>query len=319
MVGRNGLGKTNFLEAIFVLCEGKPIRARKWVELIKKGESEAEIVALFKRGENTYSYSVRVDENGVDHRGYPFIKRTHALVNLPDDVTFIKGGPEERRRELDLSLSRIKPGYSCDLTDFLRVVRQRNEVLRGIKAGERTARELEHWNVMLVEIGERITRDRLQLLEEVRDKMGKTLMRLGRSTLRIRYYSTLRATRDAKPKDVLERMLAAEIRRGQTLVGPHRDEIIFEVDGRNTRRESSQGEQKLTTLAWKLAIEEMLRERGEEVILLLDDCLSELDDNHADLLLSTLEERNQVFVTDAVGRRQLYGYHVLNMEEYLRT
>lgn len=315
LVGRNGLGKTNFLEAVFVLCEGRPLRARRWDEVIKKGEIEAEVEARYTKEGSEYLMKARIDEDGLKRDVFNLSRNLSAVALLPDDLVFLKGGPEERRREIDLCLSKIRPGYGKDLSDFMKVIRQRNEVLRGIKTGTRSVMELNQWNILLMELGERLVRDRLDFLRDVCDVMENILGKLGRESFGFKYYSSLKLSKKGEVREFLGRMQAAEVRRGQTLVGPHRDEIVFSVEGRNTRRESSQGEQKLVTLAWKLTVEEFLRRKGYDVILLFDDCLSELDDHNAEMVLRVLEDRDQVLITDAVGRRQLYRYHVLDMEE----
>lgn len=318
LVGRNGLGKTNFLEALFLLCEGKALRALKVEELIKKGEEEGEVKAILLVSGTESVKKATIKGSGIEFKKSHPRGDVRAIAMLPDDIAFVKSGPEARRKEIDAAISRIKPGYGKDLADYARVVRQRNELLRDIRAGKRAREELHHWNSLLLGLGTRIVEDRLSFLSEIKKAMEEILRRLGKSGLEIRYYSSLRHAEVEESKSFLRRMEVAEIRRGQTMVGPHRDEIIFLLEGRNVRRESSQGEQKIATITWKLALGDLYTERGEDVILLLDDCLSELDDGNAESVLRELESRDQVIITDAVCRSQLLKYRLVDLEGVLR-
>jgi len=317
LVGRNGLGKTNFLEAVHLVCEEKALRAVRPEELVKWGEEEGEVKGFFRDGNQTFHRRILLRKKEVVVRRDASARSPRVVALLPDNISFVKGGPEERRREMDSAISRLKAGYARDLHDYARVVRHRNELLRGIRAGSESRETLAHWNSLLISLGRRIVEDRKSLLKEVKEIMGRILEELGRGDLEIRYYSSIRQANEGDVEGFLKRMEAAEIRRGQTLVGPHRDEVIFLLEGRSVRRECSQGEQKLVMLAWKLSIEEMMRSRGMKVILLLDDCLSELDDVHAEKVLQVLEGREQVIITDAVRRQQLFKYRVVDLEKSL--
>lgn len=165
---------------------------------------------------------------------------------------------------------------------------------------------------MLARWGRMVVEERAEGLKELEKEMDATTGRWGVGKLEARLYSSMGDFFGEEDKLIrkIERMESAEIGRGMTLIGPHRDEVIFNLGGRSARRDCSQGEQKLIAMVWKMALAETIaRNTREKVILLMDDCLSELDRRNRLLVLRELEKWEQVFVTHAEDLEELKGFN----------
>ena len=255
-------------------------------------------------------------------------KRAHDIVGViktvlfsPEDVQLIGGAPAERRRQVDILLSQIDRGYLSSLAQYGRVLTNRNGLLRSFvkdRIDHRSARatnEIGFWDQQLVDFGSRIVAQRERMLVLLANQMTKrSELLISGAVLTVGYQPRLVVQPpvegyisaqgrlqqiQATYLQVLEERRAEEFRRGVTLVGPHRDEIQFLIDGRDLAAFGSRGQQRLAVIAYKLAETDLIAsETGERPILLLDDVLSELDSVHRDMLLSAVSAHgSQVIVT----------------------
>ncbi|MBC7229862.1 MAG: DNA replication and repair protein RecF [Actinobacteria bacterium] len=308
IIGNNGRGKTNLLEALYFSLQGKPMRGSDVKEMVKRGADSARL-RIRARGAVYMEKGLEI-KGGGEKRESGSLEGYGAVSFQPDDLWMIKGGPEARRRQLDEALSEIKKGYRVTLREYHRVLRQRNEAIRAAKKGLGDRELLRSWSPLLLRWGTAVVRERAEGLGELGAEMARMADSWGMGEIKLRYYSNMWEGIDEPEKltKKVERLENTEIGRGMTLIGPHRDEIVFELGGRNARRECSQGEQKLIALMWKIALARTIKNRsGREIILLVDDALSELDRENRRLVVEELKEWRQVFLTHTEDIEELAG------------
>lgn len=318
-LGPNGQGKTNLLESIFYLCYGKNFRGNKDRELVHWNRQFFRLEALFALDETSrthhleiYYDAVRrkaVKLNGVRYgrlRTLPV--RLAAVLFTPDDLGIIKGGPAERRRFIDRELEALFADYEQTRHSYERVLSQRGELLRDIRRRRAEREQLVPWNLQLVELGVRMIRRRLDLLAFLVPQARRVHAFLTgeKGSFNVTYQSSLGQVlheNDAVMKThFLERLAeveAEEIARGQSLLGPHRDDLIFYENGIDLRTYGSQGQQRTAILSMKMAaIDAYEQHLGTKPLLLLDDVMSELDfDRQRAVMEIVIKKQIQTFIT----------------------
>ena len=313
--GNNGQGKTNLLEAVWLLTGGKSFRGGKDAELVRRGEAFAVLEARTAEdsgkenavrltigapgAERTGRYAVR---NGAPpKRASSLAGSFPAVVFDPGHLSLVKGPPDGRRRFLDAALCQLYPGYLTVYRRYIRVLQQKNSLLRRSPAqAERPLREkldlLEVLNLELAPCGEEIQARRRGYLEVLAPMAAENYRALSRGAERLDI-----AYEGQFEPGGLAGLLAArrdeELRGGQSLCGPHREDLAFALDGQPARSFASQGQQRSVVLSLKMAeADASARITGERPVLLLDDVLSELDEGRRAYLLTRMRER-QTFVT----------------------
>jgi DNA replication and repair protein RecF len=323
LIGRNGAGKTNILEAIGYLSFQKSFRRAPDPALIRTDGVSAVIRGGFSDMAGTVDVAVEIPAqgrrqvlvNGKRPKRLSDVANTVPMVAfLPDDLDLVKRGPSLRREYLDDLGAQLVPSIGADQDEYEKALRQRNTLLRqdGRNVDPMT---LDVWDVRVAEAGGRIVSNRLALLARLHDRLGDAYRTVGGATdekLVPSYTSSwfepgdiARATDRAFEGYSSALLHALEKRRGRdvemrtTSVGPHRDDPGFALDGRDVRVQASQGEQRSVALSLRIAAYQLLEERhGRPPILLLDDVFSELDPGRADGVTALLP-RGQVFVTSA--------------------
>jgi len=337
-VGPNTSGKTSLLEAVLLLATTKSPRTNRDHEVVRWGSCWARIVGQFgssggaspniavtlkgqgqvaEGGEAVPSYltgpkHVEIDRRACDS-ALQVVGQAPAVFFSPDDLQLIKGAPGVRRRFLNMAIGQISPRYLDDLRRYRRALAQRNELLKQVARGEADGPTLAPWTGQLVEAGVRISADRERFLAQLSPVAADMHGALtgGTERLQTRYESVLAGGGDDEERETafreqLEKQWPREALLGATQVGPHRDEVVVTVDSRRLRRFGSQGQQRTAALALKLAEAQVIgRRRGEMPVLLLDDCLSELDPARAAGLLELLAGFDQVLVTSATATEAL--------------
>ncbi len=335
--GANAQGKTNLLEAVYAAATGHSARTNQEGEMIAWETDIARVIAEFestRRGTLTIELSLgRKGEAGEGPRGGTAHKRIKVngvarsltdlagvvpvVLFLVDDLEIIRGEPARRRAFLDHDLSAMSRTYAWTLRQYSRVIDQRNRLLKDIREGVAEADSLQPWNAQLAAFGGRLLEVRTRFLGDLTRETGPVYSGLTDSPQQLAVqYRREWGEQDAAPatRDEFALLLAAalevawpeEIRRGSSLVGPHRDDLQILVDGRDIRQFGSQGEQRSAALALRVAEFSLLyRLLGESPVLLLDDILSELDRTRRAALLAHLAPLAQVLVTttdvDALG------------------
>ncbi len=327
LCGDNGQGKTNLVEAIYLLANLSSFRAFSNRKLIRHGASSASIHGIVRSGQTEKELAVQllpesktVKVNGKSvARGVDFFGEMAVTLFSPETVKMIRGAPELRRRFLDTALSRVDRGYLLALKEYRRIVEQRNQLLRMVRDGRVSPGALHPWTAQLAERGGGILHRRCRYLSELTAAAVEIFQQLHHkeSSLRIVYRAALPRSLmagtsvDALDAKALKACLAEglrqsermEIQAGGTRLGPHLDDLLLEVSDRPARDFASQGEGRLLALSLALG-EARLFEclKGHRPVLLLDDVGSELDRRHQRLLCEQLPHFGQVFLTTTEQR-----------------
>ncbi len=308
IVGANGIGKTNLLEAIGLLATLKSFRGAATESLVRRGASRAVIRAEGERDGRPVLIELelapgksRAQVNRQKlQRTRDLLGALRVTVFAPDDLTLVKDGPAVRREFVDDLAVALDPKLDRVLSDFDRAVRQRNALLRsaGGRLDESAEMTLDVWDLQLAQLGAQVLDRRYDVLEQLVPLAAEGYRSLaGDSTEVTAEYLT--SWTEASLGEALVASRNNDVRRGVSTVGPHRDEIAFAINGFASRAEASQGEQRTLALALRLAGHRLITERiGEPPLLLLDDVLSELDPQRGHALLSTLPP-GQTVITSA--------------------
>lgn len=302
--GGNAQGKTSILEAILFAATSKSHRTANEADLVRHGD-EAFHLALTAQSHgralaleaNWWRGVKRFKVNGVlQSRVSDILGRLHAVFFSPEDITLVKGGAGERRRFLDMELSQVDPLYLSALQQYRQALRQRNELLR---TRTEDAALFEAWETQLAAHGAALVESRRGFVEALSPLAAQAHAAIGGGeTLALEYQPD---TPDAEALTrALERSRASDLKRGLTSRGPHRDDVEIAVSALPARSHGSQGQQRTTVLAMKLAELEIVRQRtGEYPVLMLDDVCAELDTDRARALFDAVPESVQCLVTTA--------------------
>ena len=314
ILGANGQGKTNLLEALGYLATLDSFRGAPVEALIRSSASTAVVraEAVTEGRELLLEAELALAGRGRVYVNKQRLQRARDLLGVlrvtvfsPDDLELVKGSPSGRRRFLDDTLVALHPRYDQLRSDVERVLRQRNTLLKqcagGSRLDESAAFTLDVWDTKLAEAGEALATARRDLVERLGPKL-----RDGYSAVAGLEKADVTAAYEAPWLEeglavALARVRRDELRRGVTLVGPHRDELELRIDGLPSRTHASQGEQRSLALALRLAAHDVVTaDTGTPPVLLLDDVFSELDPDRSDALLQHLP-RGQTLLTSAAG------------------
>lgn len=317
-LGNNGEGKTNVLEGISYLCLSKSFYGAKDVSVLKV-EQPRFIVSGSILSEGGVEYGVRVEYNREPNqksltvnkakieRASSFIGQFPVVVLSPEQSSITFGSPSDRRRFVDFVVSQSSKTYLESLLEYRHILKQRNKILSDIltlRNDESNA--LEPWNESLVRVGTRVIKKRFEFIDAFQDIMVNSYTRLaGNEEMPEMTYAPSFLSEGGGIETIAEEFIQAlnerlsdERRTGYSLVGPHRDEFVFQMNGLNIRSYASQGQHKTLLVALKLAEFVYLKERcNEPPILLLDDVFSELDIQRSQRLIEIASDCGQLFIT----------------------
>ena len=313
MIGRNGEGKSNLLEAVELLGSLRSHRCSADRDLIRQGERQSLITGLCEGGDRL-ELELRRQGGRVARRNGKVLERQHELIGplrcvgfSALDLDLVRGEPALRRQWLDRVVLQLEPVYAELLSRYGRLLRQRSQLLRRGLAATAVADLLEAFDQQMALVGTRLHRRRLRALRRLEPLAAAWQERLsgGREQLQLRYRpgSVLEGEEAEAPwRDALLEQLRQqrpqELRLGQCGVGPQRDEVALELGGQPARRYGSAGQQRTLVLALKLAELELVQQLwGEPPLLLLDDVLAELDPGRQQLLLEAVGEGHQCLVS----------------------
>lgn len=330
--GANGQGKTSLLEAIGWVARARSFRGVTDAMLVRAGADVAIVRAEVTTGERPQLFEAEIRVAGrnrilCNRQVVTRARDLHGLLRVtvfaPDDLSLVKGGPSERREYLDELLAMLAARYDAARSDFERVLKQRNALLRAGVRDEEARVTLDVFDEQLVHAGAELTRGRLRLLERLVPAIADAYALLAADERPVTAeYVSESSESPLTPADAgavdellrssLVRRRRAEIDRGLTLVGPHRDELHLMIDGLDARAQASQGEQRTLALALRLAGHLVVRElAGAAPVLLLDDVFSELDAHRAAALVHNLPPGQTLLTTagtlppDVVAQRIL--------------
>ena len=309
LLGDNGQGKTNVLEALYLCCTGRSHRTRQDREMIRWGADFAREEARALRRDGSHSVEIILPALGrrrLKIAGQEASKSGELMGHVtgvlfsPEDLRTVKDGPAERRRFVDMALSQIRPAYYYALQRYNRALKQRGEVLRAAAASPSMLSTLDAWDEQLAAAGAELAAHRRSYIETLSKAAALTHRDIsdGREALEIRYLPSVSAGDDAR--SIREALFAAregDARRMVTSVGPHRDDVQILVEGRDVRAYGSQGQQRTAALSMRLSELDVMRETmGEWPMLMLDDVMSELDPGRRRQLVGRLKGV-QTFIT----------------------
>jgi len=314
-LGQNAQGKTNLMESIYVLAMTKSHRSTKNKEWIAWEEQFSWIKGQIERKRGPLRLEIQLTEkgkkakiNGLEQKKLSdYIGALNIVMFAPEDLSIVKGSPQQRRRFLDMELGQISPLYLHHLAQYQKVVTQRNQWLKESTKNKGFTELLEILSQQMAELAIKLTMKRLEFLVKMEKWAGEIHQNItqGREHLTIKYQPSFQIDPEASIAQLTEAYLGQlaklkerEIARGTSLLGPHRDDFYFYINQNNVQQFGSQGQQRTAALSLKLAeIQLIYEEVGEYPILLLDDVLSELDGSRQTHLLDAIKDKVQTFVT----------------------
>lgn len=313
VVGDNGQGKTNLLEAVMIASRLRSPRTDQLKDTIAWGAGCAAIHAFCESQNRPRRLDVAIGPGGpavklngeTPRRRADAIGAVLAVLFTPDDLRLVKDEPERRRGFLDGLLSLVRPSLAGLPSEYSRALRQRNALIKQVREGSAGASQLEAWDEQVVKSGSALAVARAEVADALAGKAGEHHARLsGARELTMSYQSYIleegreQAAIGARFRRGLAERRSEELGRGLTLVGPHRDDLAIGLGGHSARSFASQGQQRSIVLSMKLAELDVIElARGDAPVLLLDDVMSELDRDRRAALAETLAGLEQAIVT----------------------
>ena len=300
LYGDNAQGKTNILEALYLSGTTKSHRGTKDRDIIRFGCDESHLETVVEKKGSCFQIDMHLKKNspkGIAIDKIPIRKASelfgivHFVFFSPEDLNIIKEGPAGRRRFIDLELSQLDRIYLNNLSNYNRVINQRNSLLKEIYDKDNLIDTLEIWDMQLVEYGTRVLERRKQFIEQVNEIISDIHYKLtgGKEKISLIYEDS---TGNMSLENVLKKNRERDIRMKSTSSGPHRDDVCFVTDkGLDIRKFGSQGQQRTAALSLKLSEIELVKQVIHDTpILLLDDVLSELDKHRQNYLLDSIHD-----------------------------
>lgn len=299
LYGDNAQGKTNILEALYLSGTTKSHRGTKDRDLIQFGREESHLETVVEKNGVLFQIDMHLKKNspkGIAINKIP-IRRAGELFGIvhfvffsPEDLNIIKEGPAGRRRFIDLELSQLDKVYLSNLSNYNRIINQRNSLLKEIVYQKDLIDTLDIWDMQLAEYGTKIIERRKKFIDEVNRIIGGIHEKLtgGRENIELSYESS---AGELSMEEMLRKNRDRDIRFKSTSAGPHRDDLCFRVGDLDIRKFGSQGQQRTAALSLKLSEIELVKMLIHDTpILLLDDVLSELDKNRQNYLLDSIHD-----------------------------
>jgi len=338
LVGDNGQGKTNLLEAIYLLGTGTSHRTNRDKEMINWNQDQALIqVQLIKKDyELKMSLNIegttkkaKINDNTLDKLS-EMMGSLNVVLFSPEDLKLVKGSPANRRKFIDIEVSQVSSYYHHLLNKYNHILKQRNNLLKKTgyvsksNSSNSSASMFEVWDEQLADIGSKIIKKRIEVIEKIKilARLHQRKITEGKENLEINYEDSIKGNLDKNDsqqeiKVIFKKKLVnnrnKELNRGYTIFGPHRDDLIIKINEIDVRKYGSQGQQRTVALALKLAeLEFMKSEIGEYPILLLDDVFSELDAKRKNTLIEVIKDNIQTFITSV----NINSFKKFNFPEY---
>ena len=298
LYGDNAQGKTNVLEAIYVCATTKSHRGSKDREIIQFDRDESHIKLKVRKNNVPFRIDMHLKKNkakGVAVNGVPIRKSSElfGIVNVvffsPEDLNLIKNGPSERRRFMDMELCQLNKLYVHSLVQYNRIVVQRNKLLKDMVFRPDYEETLDIWDMQLIQYGKELIHYREEFVEQLNGMIESIHRQLsgGKEDICLVYEPNVK---EEDFDNALKKSRSSDLKQKTTLIGPHRDDLSFLINGIDIRRFGSQGQQRTAALSLKLAEIELVKKIVKDYpILLLDDVLSELDGSRQSQLLAEID------------------------------
>lgn len=320
--GSNGLGKTNLVEAVEVLATGSSHRVSSSAPLVHVGDSSATIRANVHHSNVSQTLELTVALRGanrgrIDSGSSVYAKdiigKLNCVVFAPEDERLVSSEPSQRRSFIDQTSSQLDPSYAELLQRSRHIAKQRVALLKQLSQRPDLSQQsaalsgLEIWTGQFIEVGVQLTRARQQLIAALHEEFTKAYCALAgeNNQAHLRYQpSFAEVLDDQEPQRAIsehyQRLYVGEMSRGQNLIGPHRDDLVFELNGMNAKEYASNGEMWTLALALKIAQFKLLQQRlGVTPVVILDDVFAQLDESRRSQILNFASQQEQVLVTVA--------------------
>lgn len=315
-LGQNAQGKTNMMESIYFLALARSHRTTSDKELINWEADFTRVSGKINSKGSTFPLAISLSNKGkqakVNHleqkKLSQYVGHLNIILFAPEDLELVKGSPAVRRQFIDRELGQMSAVYLHHLVSYQEILKQRNQYLKEYKASQ--SFDMVYLDILTEQLateGAEVLERRLNFTEKL-NKWAAPIQQdisQGKEKLDIQYKTTLSLSNDSQKSSIYRQLLdkyeeskQRELDRGTTIIGPHRDDLVFYVNDKNIQTYGSQGQQRTTALSVKLAEIELMKEMtGEYPVLLLDDVLSELDNHRQTHLLKTIEKKVQIFLT----------------------
>ncbi|MGI5875750.1 MAG: DNA replication/repair protein RecF [Dethiobacteria bacterium] len=328
--GPNGQGKSNFLESIYNLCTGRSYRTTKDLDLVLWNKSFYRIRGTIYAGKRLHKLEIgyevkdqkkQIKINGIKNSKLAMMPVFPVIFFVPEDLELIRRGPNERRRFLDREICQTNSFYADYLSRYNKILLQKNKILRDNRYGKDTNKLLRTWNEQIIHFGSRIIVQRKETVakwDELANGNFKVLFGPGKKLQLV--YKTLIGEGEYGeiPADLseveetfyhkLSIIEKEELKRGYSLLGPHRDDLLFLLEEREAKRFASHGQQRSIIIALKAAQIQIHSQNREKPLFLLDDVFSELDEERRQQCFSLFDSAEQVFLTITKKEKELEPY-----------
>ena len=302
--GQNAQGKTNIIESIFLCSLGKSFRTKKDKEMIKLNEQNAVVEVEYEKSDRDGKIKIEIgNKKNIYLNGIKIKKLSELLGNLniviftPDDINILKGGPQNRRRFLDIMISQLRPNYMHILNLYIKTMEQRNIYLRQIKEEHKDENLLDIWDEKLEEYAIKIYEYRKEFIKKIIKKLDIIHKNITNNAEQIELDYITECDSKEKYLKLLKERRKLDIIKGFTTKGVHRDDFVIYINKKDIKIFGSQGQNRTAMLSLKLAeLQVIYDEIGEYPILLLDDFMSELDKTRRKNFLENIEG-TQVIIT----------------------
>lgn len=326
IVGRNAQGKTNLLESIYLSSVGKSPKSCREKQIIMFNENQSKIELSFSTlagNKNIKLFLDRTNKKSIKVNNINILKLTEFVGILsvvyfsPDELKLIKEVPEDRRNFLDISISQFDRTYLYNLLRYDKILKQRNSIFKSTDSVESKIEQLDLFTPQLIECAQIIIEKRLNFIEKLKNiatNIHKIITIDENLDISYSYINTSGLSIKDDLQKEFDKVKLKEIDLGYTCVGPHRDDLIFKINGMDCKYYSSQGQQRTVALVVKLSLMEVIKnEIGEYPILLLDDVLSELDQNRQDRLIELISKYQTLITCTKIPETKI-KYNIIKVE-----
>ena len=302
--GENAQGKTNIIEAIYMSSIGKSFRASKDIETIMINKDNSLVESFYEKEDRDGKIKIEINKKkNIYVNGIKIKKLSELLGNIniviftPDDIEILKGGPQNRRKFLDIMISQLKPNYIYNLNMYLKTLEQRNNYLRQIREEQKDENMLDIWDEKLAEYAIKINKYRTDYINLINEKIKNIHKEItnNKEEINIKYISECQEKNTYL--NLLKQRRKLDIIKGYTTKGIHRDDFNVFINNKELNIYGSQGQHRTAILSLKISELQIIKDEiGEYPILLLDDFMSELDNNRRKNLLKYMKDA-QVIIT----------------------
>ena len=321
--GENAQGKTNIIEAIFLCSMGKSFRTNKDKEMVRLNSENAILEIEFQKSDREGKIKIELSNkknvyiNGIKIKKLSeLLGKIHVVIFTPDDINILKGGPQNRRRFLDIMISQLKPNYMHNLNLYLKTLEQRNNYLRQINEENKEESLLDIWDEKLAEYATNICNYRKEFVYKISQKIEKIHREITDNKEEIEIEYITECENKEEFLKLLKQRRKLDIIKGFTTKGIHRDDFVIYINKKRLDIYGSQGQHRTAILSLKLSEVNIIEEEiGEYPILLLDDFMSELDQKRRNHFLEKIED-TQVIITCTdkidIENKKILIYNVKN-------